>query len=84
MATCPTCGQEYSPTQNQKILSHAMAEYVNPKTGKVDGVYNSNDVKIIVEVKDKETKQVVERRELVRKDLFKPAAQAPAPPPANP
>lgn len=48
MPTCQSCGQEYDLAQKNKIITNVMNEYVDPKTGKVDGIYNSNEDIILV------------------------------------
>lgn len=54
---CPRCG--FVETMSVKPMNNAMNLYVDEKTGKVDGAYNSEEVKLTL--KD---------RVLVRKDKF--------------
>lgn len=76
MDTCPNCG--WSEVKTLKKFTHEMAEYVDPKTGKLDGVYNTNDEEITVQPKGAK-----EQKKLVRKDLYV-APVAPAAPVKEP
>lgn len=56
---CPNCGYDEANTVSHKLLTHAMNRYVDPKTGKIDGTYNSDEDSI-----------VVNGRQLIREDMF--------------
>lgn len=58
MPICQTCGQNFE-VDASKVLSNVMSEYVNPRTGKVDCVLNTDE-------KEVKTKDVV----LIRKDHY--------------
>jgi hypothetical protein len=77
---CPKCG--HSDIQKNKPFVNAMHKYVNPATGKVDGVYNDDAPERMIQPKGSD-KQI----KLVRADVWeKQQAEKPKTPtaPATP